>query len=94
MAIRIYKPTTNARRNASVNLHVEVTKRQPEKRLLRPINRTGGRNAYGTTTCRGMGGGHKRRYRVIDFRRNKDDVVGKVVGVEYDPNRTCHIALI
>lgn len=94
MPIRIYKPTTNARRNASVNLHSEVTKRHPEKALLSPINRTGGRNVYGTTTCRGMGGGHKRRYRAIDFRRNKDDVVGKVIGTEYDPNRTCHIALI
>src|SRR4030095_13288189 len=94
MAIRIYKPTTNARRNASVNLHVEVTKRTPEKALLRPINRTGGRNAYGTATCRGMGGGHKRRYRVIDFRRNKDDVAAKVIGVEYDPNRSSHIALL
>jgi large subunit ribosomal protein L2 len=94
MAIRIYKPTTNGRRNASVNLHEEVTKHQPEKALLRSLKRTGGRNAYGTTTCRGMGGGHKRRYRVIDFRRNKDDVAAKVIGIEYDPNRSCHIALL
>lgn len=94
MAIRIYKPTTNARRNASVNLHVEVTKRSPEKGLLRSLPATGGRNVQGKATCRGMGGGHKRRYRVIDFRRNKDDVAGKVIGVEYDPNRSCHIALI
>jgi large subunit ribosomal protein L2 len=94
MAIRIYKPTTNARRNASVNLHVEVTKRQPEKGLLRTVNRTGGRNVQGKATCRGMGGGHKRRYRVIDFRRTKDDVAAKVIGIEYDPNRTCHIALL
>ena len=94
MAIQIYKPTTNARRNASVNLHVEVTKHTPEKSLLRPLKSTGGRNIQGKVTTRGMGGGHKRRYRVIDFKRTKDDMPAKVVGIEYDPNRTCHIALL
>ncbi|MCI0362498.1 MAG: 50S ribosomal protein L2, partial [Phycisphaerales bacterium] len=94
MAIRIYKPVTNSRRNSSVNLHEEVTKRTPEKSLLAPLKSTGGRNVQGKVTTRGMGGGHKRRYRVIDFRRTKDDMPAKVVGIEYDPNRTCHIALL
>ncbi|MHC5005065.1 MAG: 50S ribosomal protein L2, partial [Planctomycetota bacterium] len=94
MGIRIYKPTTNGRRNASVNLHSEVTKTKPEKSLLRPLSKSGGRNNQGKITVRGRGGGHKRRYRAIDFRRTKDDVSAKVVGIEYDPNRTCHIALL
>ncbi len=94
MAIRVYKPTTNGRRNASVNLHVEVTKNTPEKSLLKPLKKTGGRNNQGKITVRGRGGGHKRRYRMIDFRRNKDDMTAKVIGIEYDPNRTCHIALL
>ena len=94
MAIRIYKPTTNGRRNMSVNLHAEVTRQAPEKSLLRPLKRTGGRNNQGKITVRGRGGGHKRRYRVIDFRRTKDDMPATVVGIEYDPNRTCHIALL
>ncbi|MSR28932.1 MAG: 50S ribosomal protein L2 [Phycisphaerales bacterium] len=94
MAIRKYKPVTNSRRNASVNLHVEVTKRQPEKSLLRPLHKTGGRNCQGKLTVIQQGGGHKRRYRMIDWRRTKDDVAAMVVGIEYDPNRTCHIALL
>ena len=94
MAIRIYKPTTPGRRNASVNLHVEVTKRTPEKSLLAPLSKTGGRNNQGKKTVRGRGGGHKRRYRRIDFLRTKDDMDAVVVGVEYDPNRSCHIALL
>ena len=94
MAIRVHKPTTNGRRNSSVNTHVEVTKKTPEKSLLRPLNKKGGRNHQGKITVRGRGGGHKRRYRVIDFKRRKDDVMGKVIGIEYDPNRTCHIALV
>jgi large subunit ribosomal protein L2 len=94
MAIRIYKPTTNGRRNASVNLHVEVTKRSPEKSLLRPLKKSGGRNNQGKTTVKGRGGGHKRRYRAIDFKRTKDDMPATVIGVEYDPNRSCHIALL
>lgn len=94
MAIRLYKPTTPGRRNASVNLHVEVTKKSPEKSLLAPLSKTGGRNNQGKKTVRGRGGGHKRRYRRIDFRRTKDDMPAKVVGIEYDPNRSCHIALV
>ena len=94
MAIRIYKKTSAGRRNASVNLYSEVTKFEPEKKLLRPKPKTGGRNNHGFITQRHIGGGAKQRYRVIDFRRDKLDQVGKVVGVEYDPNRTCNIALI
>lgn len=94
MAIRIYKPTTAGRRNASVNLNEEVTKFAPEKSLLRPLKRTGGRNVQGKITVRGRAGGHKRRYRLIDFKRNKDDMQAKVIGIEYDPNRSCHIALV
>src|SRR5262249_34569799 len=94
MAIRIYKPVTNGRRNASVNLHSEVTKKRPEKSLLKPLPKSGARNVQGKVTILGMGGGHKRRYRKIDFKRNKDDVVAIVVGIEYDPNRSSHIALL
>ncbi|MCZ6811028.1 MAG: 50S ribosomal protein L2, partial [Planctomycetota bacterium] len=94
MGLRLYKPTTNARRNASVNLHTEVTKDRPEKSLLRPLPKTGGRNNQGKITVRGRGQGHKRRYRLIDFRRTKDDMPATVIGIEYDPNRTCHIALL
>lgn len=94
MPIRVYKPTTNGRRNASVNLHSEVTKKKPEKSLLKPLKRTGGRNHQGKITVRGRGGGHKRRYRQIDFKRNKDDMAATIIGIEYDPNRSCHIALL
>ena len=94
MAIRVYKRVTNGRRNASVNLHSEVTKKSPEKSLLAPLVRGSGRNVQGKVTILGRGGGHKRRYRKIDFRRNKDGMTAKVVGIEYDPNRTCHIALL
>jgi large subunit ribosomal protein L2 len=78
----------------SVNLHAEVTRRAPEKSLLRPLKRSGGRNNQGKITVRGRAGGHKRRYRMIDFRRTKDDMPAKVIGIEYDPNRSCHIALL
>ena len=94
MAIRVYKPVTNARRNASVNMHAEVTKKSPEKSLLRPLHKTGGRNSQGKLTVIQQGGGHKRRYRLIDFKRQKDGMKATVVGIEYDPNRTCHIALL
>ena len=94
MGLRIYKPTTNARRKASVNLHTEVTKTKPEKSLLRALPKCGGRNNQGKVTVRGRGGGHKRRYRLIDFRRRKDDMPATIIGIEYDPNRTCHIALL
>jgi large subunit ribosomal protein L2 len=94
MAIRVYKPVTNSRRNASVNLHVEVTKTKPEKSLLRALPKTGGRNSQGKLTLIQQGGGHKRRYRIIDWRRQKDDMPATVLGIEYDPNRSCHIALL
>ena len=82
MAIRVYKPTSPGRRNASVNLHEEVTKKTPEKSLLRPITKTGGRNHHGKITVRGRGGGAKRRYRLIDFKRkDRNGIDGKVVGI-------------
>ncbi|MAY73268.1 MAG: 50S ribosomal protein L2 [Phycisphaerae bacterium] len=95
MPIRQYKPTTPGRRNASVNLHAEVTKKRPERSLLEKKTRTSGRNHQGKITVRGRGGGVKRHYRKIDFkRRDRDGIEGKVVGIEYDPNRSAHIALI
>ncbi len=95
MPIRKYKPTSDGRRNASVNLHAEVTKQRPEKSLTEPLPKKGGRNHTGKITTRGRGGGHKRLYRRIDFRRaDRLDIKGTVAAIEYDPNRTCHIALI
>ncbi len=95
MAIRVYKPTSPGRRNSSVNLYSEVTKKTPEKSLLRPIKKTGGRNHKGIITAQHRGGGHKRRYRVIDFKRTRRlDETATVVGIEYDPNRSSNIALI
>ncbi|CAG0974219.1 50S ribosomal protein L2 [Phycisphaerales bacterium] len=95
MPIRIYKKTSAGRRNASVNTHAEVTKFTPENALLAPRPKSGGRNHHGKVTARGIGGGVKKMYRLIDFKRkDRDGVVGKVVGIEYDPNRSCHIALI
>ena len=94
MTIRIYKKTSAGRRNASVNMHTEVTKRSPEKSLLQPKPKTGGRNNHGVITQRHIGGGAKQAYRVIDFKRNKFEVEGTVVGVEYDPNRSSNIALV
>ncbi|MFK7882710.1 MAG: 50S ribosomal protein L2 [Phycisphaerales bacterium] len=95
MGIRVYKPTSAGRRNASVLTNEEVTKNSPERSLLAPLNRKGGRNHQGKITVRGRGGGVKRMYRKIDFkRRDRDGIVGTVIGVEYDPNRTCHILLI
>ncbi len=94
MAIRIYNKTSNGRRNSSVNLNSEVTKTKPEKSLLRKITKNGGRNHHGKITVQCRGGGAKRRYRVIDFKRDKYEVQGTVIGVEYDPNRSAHLALI
>ncbi|MFU8827880.1 MAG: 50S ribosomal protein L2 [Phycisphaerales bacterium] len=95
MPIRVYRPTSAGRRNASVNTHAEVTKKRPEKSLTEPLKKTGGRNNQGKITVRGRGGGHKRMYRKIDFRRaDRMDIPGTVIGIEYDPNRTCHIALV
>src|ERR1035437_1026849 len=95
MGIRKYKPTTPGRRGSSVADFVEITRTTPEKSLVRPIHKTGGRNSYGRVTTRHQGGGHKRAYRVIDFRRHdKDGVPAKVAHIEYDPNRTARIALL
>lgn len=95
MPIRVYKKTSAGRRNASVNMHSEVTKFTPESSLMRAQSKSGGRNHSGKITSRGIGGGVKQMYRKIDFRRrDRDGVIGKVVGIEYDPNRSCHIALI
>ena len=94
MAVRKYKPSTPGRRGASVSDFGEVTRRSPEKSLTRPSPKRAGRNAYGRITARHQGGGHKRQYRVIDFRRDKDGVAAKVATIEYDPNRTARIALL
>lgn len=94
MAIKSYKPTSPGRRFQTCSDFEEITSTTPEKSLLVPLKKTGGRNCYGRITCRHMGGGHKRRYRLIDFRREKSDVPAKVVSIEYDPNRTSRIALL
>jgi len=94
MAIRKYKPTTPGRRFGSVLDFSELTKKEPEKSLTRPLKKTGGRNNTGRITTRHRGGGAKRAYRIIDFKRDKLGVPGKVVAIEYDPNRSAHIALI
>ncbi|MDJ1370109.1 50S ribosomal protein L2 [Gulosibacter molinativorax] len=95
MAIRKFKPTTPGRRAGSVSEFTEITRTTPEKSLLKPLPKTGGRNNQGRITTRHIGGGHKRQYRVIDFRRNdKDGVNAKVAHIEYDPNRTARIALL
>ena len=95
MAIRKYKPTTPGRRGSSVSDFAEITRSTPEKSLLRPLSKSGGRNGHGRITTRHKGGGHKRQYRVIDFRRNdKDGVLATVAHIEYDPNRTANIALL
>jgi large subunit ribosomal protein L2 len=94
MGIRNYKPTSPGRRGASGADYVEVTKSEPQKSLLGPTPKSGGRNVHGRITSRHRGGGHKQRYRIIDFRRNKDGVPAKVAAIEYDPNRTSRIALL
>ena len=94
MAIKKYKPTTNGRRNMSVLSFDEITTSTPERSLLAPLNSKGGRNNNGRITTRHQGGGHKRKYRLIDFDRKKKDIPATVVRLEYDPNRTAFIALI
>lgn len=95
MGIRIYKPTSPGRRNASVSDFAELTKgATPEKSLLRPLRKKGGRNNQGKITTRHRGGGHKRMYRVIDFRRNKDGMEARIESIQYDPNRGARIALL
>ena len=94
MALKKYKPTSPGRRFMSVSSFEEITKTEPEKSLTAPIKKTGGRNVNGRITTRHQGGGHKRRYRIIDFKRRKDGVPAKVASIEYDPNRSARIALL
>ena len=94
MAIRNYKPTTPGRRKMSSLVNEEITTNVPEKSLVVTIKKNGGRNNQGKITVRHHGGGEKRKYRIIDFKRNKDNVVGTIATIEYDPNRSANIALI
>ena len=94
MAIKIYRPTSAGRRNMTVSAFTEITRSKPERSLLAPLRNKGGRNNRGVVTTRHQGGGHKRRYRIIDFRRDKWNVPGRVESIEYDPNRSARIALI
>ncbi len=94
MAIKKYKAITNGRRHMSTLTFDEITTSTPEKSLLTTLNKKSGRNNQGKITVRHHGGGHKKKYRIIDFKRNKDNIVGKVATIEYDPNRTANIALI
>jgi large subunit ribosomal protein L2 len=94
MGIRIYKPTSPGRRNSSVNDYADLTTDKPEKSLCKRIKKTGGRNHHGVVTTRFRGGGARRIYRIIDFKRNKDGVPGKIATIEYDPNRDCFISLV
>jgi large subunit ribosomal protein L2 len=94
MALKSFKPTSPGRRFQTVADFSEITVTRPEKSLLAPLKKTGGRNCHGRVTARHIGGGHKRRYRIIDFKRDKHEVPAKVVSIEYDPNRTSRIALL
>ena len=94
MAIKVYKPTTAGRRGMSVIDYSVLSKVKPEKSLLAPLKKKSGRNSYGRITVRHRGGGNRRKYRIIDFKRNKFDIPAKVLTLEYDPNRSAHIALV
>lgn len=94
MGVRKLKPITASRRNMTVNSYEEITTNKPEKSLVYGLRKSGGRNAQGKITVRHKGGGNKRKYRIIDFKRNKDDIVGMVKTIEYDPNRSTFISLI
>jgi len=94
MALKQFKPTTPGRRFMTVSTFEEITKAEPEKSLTAPLKKTGGRNSSGRITCRHKGGGHKRLYRIIDFKRDKLNVPAKVAAIEYDPNRSARIALL
>ncbi|MDA0765712.1 MAG: 50S ribosomal protein L2 [Verrucomicrobia bacterium] len=94
MSIKTFSPVTPSNRYKAWPTFEEVTKSKPEKSLTTPLKKSGGRNNSGRITCRHIGGGHKRKYRLIDFKRRKQDVSAKVVAIEYDPNRTCRIALL
>ncbi|TGV31224.1 50S ribosomal protein L2 [Mesorhizobium sp. M00.F.Ca.ET.186.01.1.1] len=94
MGIKKFKPTSPGRRQMTVSTFEEITTSTPEKSLLAPLSKKAGRNNQGRITVRHQGGGHKRKYRIIDFKRNKDGIVGRVATIEYDPNRSANIALI
>ena len=94
MSIRTYKPTSASRRNMTNSTFSEITTATPEKSLLVSLSKTGGRNNQGKITCRHIGGGHKRKYRIIDFKRDKDDIPGFIRTIEYDPNRNANICLV
>ena len=94
LSIKLYKPTTNARRNMSVTDYSELSKVAPERSLLVPMSNKSGRNSYGRITVRHRGGGNRRKYRIIDFKRDKFGVAAEVLTLEYDPNRSAHIALV
>jgi large subunit ribosomal protein L2 len=94
MGVKKYKPTSPGRRFATVSDFAEITTDRPEKSLTRPLSKTGGRNAYGRKTSRHRGGGAKRKYRVVDFKRDKDGIPARVAQIEYDPNRSARIALL
>lgn len=94
MAIKKYNPTSPARRHMSVSAFEEITKSTPERSLLEPLKKNAGRNSYGKITVRHRGGGNRRKYRIIDFKRDKDGVVANIIAIEYDPNRSANIALL
>jgi large subunit ribosomal protein L2 len=94
MAIKVYKPTSAGKRQHVSSKNPDLAKKQPEKSLVCSLVKTGGRNNYGRVTARHIGGGHKRKYRIIDFKRNKTDIGAKVIAIEYDPNRSANIALL
>ncbi len=94
MPLKTFKPVTPSNRYKEWPSYEEITKTTPEKSLTRPLKKSGGRNNQGRITCRHKGGGHKRKYRLVDFKRNKIDMPASVLSIEYDPNRTCRIALI
>src|ERR1044072_3017675 len=94
MPVKTYKPTSPGRRGMSVLTFEEITKNSPKKALTEPLKKTAGRNNNGRITTRHRGGGHKRMYRVIDWKRNKIGVQGRVIAIEYDPNRSARIALV
>ncbi len=94
MGLKEYRPTSPARRHMTVSDFADITKTKPEKKLTRPVKKSGGRNSHGHITTRHVGGGHKQRFRIIDWKREKDGVPAKVAAIEYDPNRTARIALL
>ena len=94
MAVRKFKPVTPGQRNKVISAFDDITAKKPQKSLLEPLKSTGGRNNTGQMTVRYIGGGHKRMYRIIDFRRNKDGQTAEVLTIEYDPNRSARIALV